>query len=402
MKLLYVTDIPLSRKSGSGTVAKMHRHILASLFDEVVTYLIPTNLRGMPDLPDPSLSENDYVGSIPALSTCGLVVSSSTKIEKVATNLAGYPSYLNKRGRDAIFSALNNVDFDAMYVDNSLSGKLIREVRLKYPRIFSVAFFHDIEAVLMCEQESKASFLRRLTLPTYFRNEAMTVQYSNRTIVLNERDKELYRKVYGKAPGGIAPVCVPFLDSDTGESHHQGERLQILAVGTDYAPNVEGLRWFIADVIPELKFDFELKIVGSNMERYINEFETASPNVKVLGTVDSLLPFYQQADVVIAPISDGGGMKVKTAEAFSYGKRFIGLGEALVGYWEGLPESMRGVDVINAKGAEDFVVGLHHFYESEFQRFDRTVYEWAKQYYSYDAIRQVYANVFTPVLNGRV
>ena len=58
--------------------------------------------------------------------------------------------------------------------------------------------------------------------------------------------------------------------------------------------------------------------------------------MKIIGGVEQLAPYYNNADIVIAPLFSGGGMKQKTAEALAYGKTFVGTMESMQGYEEEL------------------------------------------------------------------
>ena len=82
---------------------------------------------------------------------------------------------------------------------------------------------------------------------------------------------------------------------------------------------------------------YDLWIVGSGLEAMKNYFNDSE--VYVIGFAKDLGSFYTGADVVIAPLTEGGGMKIKTAEAFSYGKVFIGSTESLEGYYEVIDKS---------------------------------------------------------------
>jgi hypothetical protein B2_15733 len=95
------------------------------------------------------------------------------------------------------------------------------------------------------------------------------------------------------------------------------DKCNILFVGGYYYPNVNGFRWFIKNVTPLIKINYEVTLVGNRMDLLKEEFSNNS-NVKVLGRVEDLSPYYEDADVVVGPIFEGAGMKVKTAEALSY------------------------------------------------------------------------------------
>jgi hypothetical protein len=94
----------------------------------------------------------------------------------------------------------------------------------------------------------------------------------------------------------------------------------ITFVGAETGPNVEGCRWFLERCWPairEARPDVRVRLVGS-VVRGIDA--AASPGVDAVGFVPDLEPEYRRAQVVVAPLVSGSrGVKVKVAEALSYG-----------------------------------------------------------------------------------
>jgi glycosyltransferase involved in cell wall biosynthesis len=66
----------------------------------------------------------------------------------------------------------------------------------------------------------------------------------------------------------------------------------------------------IAD-IPDAQF----VIAGANPPAALVELAASVPRVKMTGFVDSLEPFYESADVFVAPLFTGAGVKFKTIDA---------------------------------------------------------------------------------------
>ena len=87
--------------------------------------------------------------------------------------------------------------------------------------------------------------------------------------------------------------------------------------------NVSGILWFLDKAWPMIvNQDPELKlIIGGTVCEKIPEDKYS--NIMLLGRVDSLDNFYQRGDVVINPVFQGTGLKIKTFEALSYGKVVI-------------------------------------------------------------------------------
>ena len=67
------------------------------------------------------------------------------------------------------------------------------------------------------------------------------------------------------------------------------------------------------------------------MDIYKHQLEI-SKSVKVYGEQDSLVNWYENAIVTVAPIFRGSGMKTKIAESLLFGKKVVGTKEAFMGY----------------------------------------------------------------------
>jgi glycosyltransferase involved in cell wall biosynthesis len=87
-----------------------------------------------------------------------------------------------------------------------------------------------------------------------------------------------------------------------------------------YRPNEEGVLWFCKKVAPliqeKVKVNFHISIVGFSPTKEVRNLAVAS-NITITGGVDSVIPYYQKADLVIAPIRYGGGTRIKIIEAMS-------------------------------------------------------------------------------------
>jgi polysaccharide biosynthesis protein PslH len=126
---------------------------------------------------------------------------------------------------------------------------------------------------------------------------------------------------YGNGPRRVVvvPNVVPRSESFVGVRDGHANTSTLLFVGTlDYAPNVEGLRWFIDEVLPGLRAanpDLRLLVVGRNPSPAVVELCSAAPAVTLHANVPDVVPFYEQAGIVVAPILSGGGTRIKIIEA---------------------------------------------------------------------------------------
>ena len=375
-KVLYIADCNPEVKSGHGNMIKMHHKIICEIFSsEVYTFFCNGDLKSYN-------GEKTWV--IPNNGTIG----------KFFSVMSGLPAYLSLSAERLIFKTLREYEFSYVYIDNSISGKIIKKIKKKYKNIKVVVYFPDIEQDLMKKQIEYARLYRKISLKQMINNEKLTAKYSDYNIVLNERDKNLFNKYYKTKPNAVIPIVVPYYEKiQSSKRHLPKQKLEILFLGVDYKPNVDGINWLIKNVLPLVSVDYHVSIVGYNMERYRSNWE-CNGNVSVIGTVDSVMQYYLNSDAVIAPISDGGGMKVKTAEAFEFGKIFIGLPESLEGYWEEIRENLKNKYIFRVDNAIDFAEKINCLSNITFFKVNDAIRQWMKQKYSYEAVLRQYKRIF--------
>jgi glycosyltransferase involved in cell wall biosynthesis len=104
----------------------------------------------------------------------------------------------------------------------------------------------------------------------------------------------------------------------------------LLFVGSDIRPNVEGMNWFYRQVyVPYLwPRGVRLGIAG----RICEAVDFADQHVTRLGIVKgSLDPVYAAASIVVAPVFEGTGISIKSVEALGMGKAMVAAPTAVRG-----------------------------------------------------------------------
>lgn len=291
--------------------------------------------------------------------------------------LKGNTGKINSKIISEIIDTVNEESIELIFFDDSIYGNAIKIIKKYCPKVKIVAFYHDVKRYLAIEWAKKnpKSIPVQLSLIT---NERKTAKYADVNIVLNEREEKLFQKYYHKSPEMLLPIILP---TPKLSSRVDSDKCNILFVGGYYYPNVNGFRWFIKNVTPLIKINYEVTLVGNRMDLLKDEFSDNS-NVKVLGRVEDLSTYYENADVVIGPIFEGAGMKVKTAEALSYGKKFIGTDESLIGYKE-LAGDLLGKSIIICNSEVEFARAIN---EHEFGNgFSLDNYEFFLKNYSIEA-----------------
>jgi polysaccharide biosynthesis protein PslH len=92
-----------------------------------------------------------------------------------------------------------------------------------------------------------------------------------------------------------------------------------------YEPNVDAAVYFSKIIFPLVLKDVpnaKLFLVGNEPSTAIRLL-TVNKQIEVTGFVNSLIPYYEAANVVICPLRIGGGIKMKVLEALSAGKAIV-------------------------------------------------------------------------------
>ena len=257
--------------------------------------------------------------------------------EKISWVLKKTTWYLSSKRINEICEFIEEKKIDIVFIDDSCLGILAKVIKNRFSNVGIITFYHDIVPYLYNQTSFNTGFKYKFLMhKAGILGEKRAQKYSDVNLVLNERDAQLFYKYYGKEPEGLLPMGVEEPDfcnkvADEFQFNHDSKNKYILFVGAYYQPNLEGLQWFVDNVFTHVNHNYKLVVVGRGLEKIVYNYKNIE-NIHIIGGVKSLAPYYNNADVVVAPIFSGGGMKQKTAEAFAYGKTFIGTQESLRGY----------------------------------------------------------------------
>jgi glycosyltransferase involved in cell wall biosynthesis len=115
----------------------------------------------------------------------------------------------------------------------------------------------------------------------------------------------------------------------------------LLFIGGSAAHNVDGIQWFVREVFPlVLKKNpgVILEIAGA-----VAASVPDHPSVQKLGHVSNLRALYGRAQICIAPLRFGTGLKIKVMEAMGYGRPVVATPVAAEGFAD-LAEALAGVE----------------------------------------------------------
>ena len=164
-------------------------------------------------------------------------------------------------------------------------------------------------------------------------------------IALSPRDYEYVKSNFpGKKLFYIPPVVDTTIFRSDGPTYDFGEdKFNLLFYGSlDREQNIEGLKYIITSLIPALKQSglmshVRMNIFGSGIPPEELMLES-NPDINYLGQVENPGEYVRGADLVLVPLKNSGGMKIRLLESIACGKTIVATPEAKAGLPEGLAE----------------------------------------------------------------
>ena len=334
MKVLYV-----SRRFNENICATMHRKAIMEMYGDYSTVIADVSLTGA--CPDGAVR-----------------YSNGNKFSRIIQIITKRPRWISREIVKGILDVIADEKIDVVFIDEGFFGQLSRTIKKRYgDRVRVVTFSHDIAVTTYKERLNEVGLRFLPEYRTLCKGEKLNIRYADKVLVLNQRDAGLMKKIYGREPDGYLSMGVAKPDFETATpkeftfTHTDKNEKYLLCVGKYYAPNLKGLRWFIENVFYKLPENYNLVIIGRGMEKFGSEYQ--HERIHHVGGVESLASFYNNADIVVAPVFGGGGMKQKTAEAFAYGRPFVGTIESIQGYEKELNVLHNGKKIVFASDNPD-------------------------------------------------
>lgn len=316
MKILYITPEPPSRYSGGGIVVEQS---LKSLKNNcTIDYVGPEILHS---------SVLEFINKT-------YYLEKETRILKRIINLlkgqttSFYECWkrickvIDWELYDCIYLEFSKFDFAAIQAKNSGKKLILR--------------LHNVERDYSLNLLKKKYSLSNLLKYIYtIRKEKKIVKLADHIIVLTDTDKGRLKRAYSsemlnKAISTI-PVCIDRSKPEFNRSNNK-HQIYLITGSLWYGPNYEGIMWFVKNVWVKLNNSGQLLIAGFNPNPDLIKFTKKVSSIRLIPNPVDITNYFKESDIYISPIFDGAGMKVKVAEALSYGLPIIGTSHSYIGY----------------------------------------------------------------------
>lgn len=182
------------------------------------------------------------------------------------------------------------------------------------PGVLSLVDTHDVVSERDAALQAAGVELGRQVLSSA--QERARLALFDKVLAISEADAQVFSRWLGAQRVLLVPHAA--------ELHHCPQRpalRRLLFVGSQYAPNTQGLRWFLQDVWPRLAgLGLTLDVVGGAGPAMGLQ---AGDGVQVHGQIQDLHAAYALADICINPVHMGSGLKIKTVEALAHGRPLV-------------------------------------------------------------------------------
>ena len=377
MKVLYIADFLYFTDGGAHVSACAHKDTLIEMYGEENVDII--SLTGQRD-------------DSPLYGEKAIIRGERNKIKMWINCFLNYTTYLDKKGIQTILRIILENKYDFVFIDNSIFGLLTKKIKKTCPGLPIISYYHDVKASLAQDWKNKANIFKKVVYQAMINSEKINQAYCDVNLTLNPRESNLFKKYYGYLPELQLGVYMNIILDEQYKYNTQAlsERLNILFVGSHYQPNVDGIKWYIKEVLPKLECETSLTIAGSHMELLCNEIQDIPNNTKIMGHVDDLSELYKSADVVISPIFEGGGMKVKVTHAIAYGKIVVGTDESFEGYQENIEQDQWGKYFFRCNTAEEFANAILKIHKDKtLKKNNPSILNYYKSFYSEEYAQSV-------------
>ncbi len=233
--------------------------------------------------------------------------------------------FVNKEFEKELISMLQEESYDFIQFESIYTAPYLKIVR-KHTEAACFCRVHNIEFLIWQRlSEHETSFLKRKYLELLTNRlksfEEDILKQFNLLLPISQKEEAYLTQTKSNScyylPFGVEEnndFLEPIIDKQS--IYHIGSM--------DWAPNVEGIHWFLDKVWPlvhEKLPNIHLFLAGKNMPASIHTLENL--HINVVGEIDDVMKFSLEKNIMIVPLLSGAGIRIKILEAMALGKTIV-------------------------------------------------------------------------------
>lgn len=357
MKILQVTNkVPYPTNDG-GAIACMNLTRGFALLGHDVTVLAMNTRKHHTDISEIPDSVKDWA----EFRLIDVTARTSALAAFVNLFFSGKPynavRFISKPFSDGLKHLLQENEFDIVQLEGLYVCPYIPVIR-KYSNAKIVYRAHNIEHEIWERTASLYKGLKKFYLKILARRikkfEKGFLNDYDLLVPITERDGKILNRLGNSKPAHISPTGI---DTKVLIPHSKNlEHPSLFHIGSlEWAPNQEGLIWFIEKCWPEIHKKFpQLKfyIAGRNAPEWlVHHFN--KPNIVFKGEVTDAYEFMNAKSIMVVPLLSGSGMRIKIIEGMALGKPIVSTPVGTEGI-----STQSGKNILIARDEKEFVADI--------------------------------------------
>jgi len=211
----------------------------------------------------------------------------------------------------ALRSELERGDFDLVHLDELCLARCVDA----HARTPVVVHHHKLDSVLHELLPQRNPLGKAFDLFKLRRLEAAAARRFRFHVLTSAQDQAQLLARYPRLETAVVESGFDPEYFQPSDAPREPQRLLFLG-SLDYGPNVDGLQWFVREVLPLILIrrpGVRLCVVGSSPLPGVRALACAQ--VEVVGAVDDVRPQLSSASALVVPLRIGGGTRIKIVEA---------------------------------------------------------------------------------------
>lgn len=261
--------------------------------------------------------------------------------------------FVFKEFEEKIIEKLNANQFDIVHLEGLFVAPYIPVIR-KHSNAKITIRTHNVEHLIwdrLIENEKSAVKRKYLSIQNarLKKLELQILKEADGIVTITDYDKKLFEQLGIKTKAVVSPTGIVLDRYAINRSLTNTNSVFHLA-SMDWMPNTEAVDWFLDKVWPKyLKTENNLQFTLAGRFMPDSYLKRNEGNLKVIGSIDDNIQFYNEHEIMMVPLQSGSGMRIKIIEGMAMGKVIVSTSIGA----EGIPVT-HNENIIIANTPEEF------------------------------------------------
>lgn len=230
--------------------------------------------------------------------------------------------YRNIKMKNFIKVLFKNEKFDLVQIESLPLAQYVKYIKNNK----TVLHEHDVVyRPISRKQKQTKSLIKKFFISIekcrIYYYEKNIIKHFNLIFTVTEQDKLLLERMTRKNNIVYLPRGIELPPEIIGIPER--EKNTLLFIGSfNHKPNVDAIEWFIKKIYPEILINYpntKFIIIGPNPPKWMIDISKNNQNILVTGFVEDIGLYLRKCSIFVAPLWQGGGIKIKILTAMAYG-----------------------------------------------------------------------------------